>query len=76
MKTTLSLLAALLLAPLAALHAADHALFMNSDYNHYFAAAPDVKRGPGDDWVEPMRPEFTVTKKGLEITSTKSRADT
>jgi hypothetical protein len=67
MKHTLHIiLTALLLAPLAALHAADHVLFMNSDYNHYFAAAPEVKRGPSDDWVEPMRPEFTVTKKGLE----------
>ena len=66
MKPTLTLFTTLLLAPLAALHAADHVLFMNSDYNHYFAAAPEVKRGPSDDWVEPMRPEFTVTKKGLE----------
>ena len=25
-----------------------------------------MKRGKGDEWVEPMRPEFTLTKKGLE----------
>ena len=70
MKHTLTLLTALLLAPLAAplaaLHAADHALFMNEDAWHYFVAAPEVKRGKGDELVEVMRPEFTLTKKGLE----------
>ena len=66
MKPTLSLLTALLLAPLAALHAADHATFVNEDAWHYFTAAPDVKRGLGDEDNPPMRPEFTLTKKGLE----------
>ena len=66
MKLTLALLAALLFAPLASLHAADQTLFMNEDAWHYFTAASDVKRGKGDEDVPLMRPEFTLTKKGLE----------
>jgi hypothetical protein len=66
MKPTRTLLAVLLLAPLAALHAADHVIFMNEDAWHYFTAASDVKRGKGDEDTPPMRPEFTLTKKGLE----------
>ena len=48
MRLTLPLLTALLLAPLALLHAADHVLFMNEDAWHYFVAAPEVKRGHVD----------------------------
>ena len=66
MKPALTLLAALLLAPLAALPAADDTLFMNEDAWHYFTAAPDVKRGHGDEDIPAMRPEFTLTKQGLE----------
>ena len=62
----LSLLTALMHAPLAALHAADHATFVNEDAWHYFTAASEVDRGKGDESVEVMRPEFTLTKKGLE----------
>lgn len=61
-----SLLAALLLAPLATVHTADHVTFMNEDAWHYFTAAPGVNRGHSDDSAEVMRPEFTLTKKGLE----------
>ncbi len=67
MRPTLSFLLSLLLAPLAALQAADQTLFMNEDAWHYFTAASDVKRGKGDEEDGPaMRPEFTLTKKGLE----------
>ena len=66
MKYTLAMLTALLLAPLAVLHASDHALFINEDAWHYFVAAPDVKRGNRDEIFSAMRPEFTLTKKGLE----------
>lgn len=66
MKLTVALLAALALAPLASLHAADQTLFMNEDAWHYFTAASEVKRGKGDEDVPLMRPEFTLTKKGLE----------
>jgi hypothetical protein len=39
---------------------------MNEDAWHYFTAASDVKRGKGDEDIPPMRPQFTLTKKGLE----------
>jgi acetyl esterase/lipase len=56
----------LLIAAPTILHAADHATFFNEDAWHYFTATPDVKRGKGDEPVEVMRPEFTLTRKGLE----------
>ena len=63
MRPILPLLAALLLSPLAALHAAEPVLFMNEDAWHYFTAASDVKRGKGDEDIPPMLPQFTLTKK-------------
>ena len=66
MKYTLAMLTALLLSPLAVWNASDHALFINEDAWHYFVAAPDVKRGNRDEFAPVMRPEFTLTKKGLE----------
>ena len=66
MKPALTLIAALLLSPLAALHAADHVLFMNEDAWHYFTALSDMKRGKGNEDIPPLRPQFRLTKKGLE----------